>query len=470
MAKQDKDQGRIMGSFALAIIALVFCLFRQKANSTPPYYHTINREQKANYTPDEFELLKIWIVYVGQGDGILIQLPPKYNYDNNENSEIDSPSERIDILVDGGSFLLSNRTKMREFIKSLYNQSNITVEHAVITHHDSDHITGLTTILKDHSIGVENIYHNGLASYSYKGEIIEKVNNADTVIAKKSNGKINRVLATVRSGDNIIEDSLLIKDIDQLQNKYCNDLLHGVYKNLAKSIIEKKGPSPVNSFNKVTEKSEFIDQIESARGNGLEDISFAIIWPPSALHSFGNWGETVNGNSVTFRLKYKNFEMLFTGDHNEKSEELLLKKYGLQESVLICDVLKAPHHGSSHNLKEFFVRNGFEPVITVASMGEKGFNTNWKHPSTDVIKWSGRAHRFYSTYIHERKFKWSDMTDKNKLAAMVETKHILIETDGIMFRIVEVDLNHNDLNVPPSMLHTRRGDGTRWIDAKEIGQ
>jgi len=49
------------------------------------------------------ELLRIWVVYVGQGDGLVIQLPTRYDYDPDPGDDDDVRSERVEILIDGGS-------------------------------------------------------------------------------------------------------------------------------------------------------------------------------------------------------------------------------------------------------------------------------------------------------------------------------------------------------------------------------
>jgi len=56
--------------------------------------------------------------------------------------------------------------------------------------------------------------------------------------------------------------------------------------------------------------------------------------------------------------------------------------------------------------------------------------------------------------------------DKAGLQAMVETKHILIETDGVRFRIVEVEDPRHGI---PTVRQVTRSDGTRWIDAAGKG-
>jgi len=412
--------------------------------------------------------MRIWVVYVGQGDGILIQLPNKYNYDPSPDDNLEEKSERLDIMIDGGSSYSRNKTRMLEFIQSIYPQPSITIEHAVITHHDKDHILGLTTILNGTTIAAQNIYHNGLASYRPTEEILNDIQSSSGAILKKTSGEINRVMACLESDGVTLKSGYLISNIESLRRKHNRSYFHGIYEDLAQAILEKEEPQNVTAFDRVWEEGRFIEEKETALRSALRDLELEVIWPQENLKKYKGWSETINGNSVTFQIKYNDFEMLFTGDLNELSEEVLIEhlKENGNEHLLNCDVLKAPHHGSKHNLKEFIVSNGSRPVLSVASMGKQGFNTRWKHPSTDVVKWAGGAHRFYSTYIHERKFKWSDMSDEAKLNDLLEQKHILIETDGKWFRLVEVDLDSIDLNNPPTVQQTRRGNGTRWIKTK----
>jgi hypothetical protein len=187
------------------------------------------------------------------------------------------------------------------------------------------------------------------------------------------------------------------------------------------------------------------------------------LWPRDQPKRYGSdWGYAINGNSVTFRLTYCDFSMLFTGDHNEDSEGDLLTLFKAEGTLdrLRSDVLKVPHHGSRHGIKAFF--DAVSPVVSVASMGSKGFAV-WGHPSTDVIGWLGGAHRVYHTHLHERKFDYGSLTALAR-AEMIENKHVVIETDGRWFRVVEVDDARVD---PPPVQKVRRGDGTRWISARE---
>ena len=69
-----------------------------------------------------------------------------------------------------------------------------------------------------------------------------------------------------------------------------------------------------------------------------------------------------------------------------------------------------------------------------------------------------QAHRLAA----RTRFKWDDLVTIEDHQKMEEKKHILIETDGRWFRVVETD---NPYVIPP-VNQTRRGDGTRWIKAR----
>lgn len=50
----------------------------------------------------------------------------------------------------------------------------------------------------------------------------------------------------------------------------------------------------------------------------------------------------LNNNSLVFKLQYKEFKMLFTGDIEEVAEKHLIKMYSKGE--LKADILKVAHH------------------------------------------------------------------------------------------------------------------------------
>jgi beta-lactamase superfamily II metal-dependent hydrolase len=434
----------------------------------PPAYTTFNRDQRLEHNPEEKDLLRVWMVYVNQGDGLLIQLPPRCNYGPGKR-------ERIEILVDAGSNPTSQANRMSEFIQALYEPETPRIEYAVLSHHDQDHVAGLTHLLAETTIPLERIYHNGLASYVAGVRGFPTNFEPDNAVCDFEKGTLKRGMAFLENDKKRMQTSYLIDDLSSLRQRFQADELHEIYNDLAEAIVSRPASRSVIAFDRAGLGRNFIGEQEAAlaRGANLAGLSFEVFWPLSPCRKYGDWGETINGNSVVFKLTYGDFEMLFTGDMNQHSEDALLKELDAHggRDLLECDVLKVPHHGSKHGIDDFF--EAAAPVVSVASMGNMGFRSKkvsgkgaWQHPSTDVIRWLGGAHRVYCTEIQEKPFQWDSLTSETKVDAMKEFAHILVETDGEWFRVVEIPEDSTDLIVdPPSPREIRRGNGTRWVRA-----
>ncbi len=432
--------GIICASIALVAVPV--------AEARPPEYATFARDQKIQHAPAANRLLRIWAIYIGQGDSFLIQMPTAMNVNG----------ERLDVLVDGGP----GGEQLTLFLKQLYGNQDITIEHAVLSHHDSDHVAGLTRILNRPEFLIQRIYHNGLVSWRPAGHGFQALQTGDAARAvfsiKRPHGSppfIDRGMAFVEANGVDLRASELIVDRQGLDAARGAQELEGVYDAFARAIAAKNPPRAVQAFARADEVVGTLPQFAAAGGAGA--VQLRHLWPkrPPRRYAdqFGAWAYTINGNSVTFRLEYGDFEMLFTGDHNDASELDMLSSLP-DTGVLRADVLKVPHHGSGRSLERFF--DTVAPVISVASMGR---NTHG-HPSADVVKWAGRAHRIYHTHIHERKFPAGHL-DAATQEALIEGSHVLIETDGTWFRVVETD----DPRSVPGVDDVARGDGTRWIRA-----
>jgi len=465
-------------SRAVPLVLLILLCRAPYAVGTPPNYQSLHREQRIDYEPDAADVMRIWTVYVGQGDGLLIQLPPKYNYDPDPTDDDPGRTETVDILIDGGSDRPENETLMESFLLDLY-EAPVVIEHAVITHHDGDHVKGLIHILTGDSVGVDSIYHNGLASYRRGKRGFSNSTTDAQAVRSVSGGQLVEGMAFIEPDDDgqgkKLRETDLIKEKSDLEQRLANDEFQNIYRELADAITGETDPIEVRWFQRCVEDGPFIKEREAdlKRGVNLSGIEFKLLWPLQRARKYGGWSETINGNSVTFRLDYGLFSMLFAGDHNEKSEEKLIEH--LREAdrmdLLDVDVLKVPHHGSWHAYEPFFRRpdgNGgyVRPVMSVASMGTTGFTPSWRHPSTEVIQWLGGSHCVYHTLIHEKRFKWSDQQTREDREQMFEKSHILIETDGQWFRIVEVDAQDGDPSAPATVEQTGRSHGTRWIKAQ----
>lgn len=448
----DAYQGRMRGASSATrsvAWALVFGLalgWSRTTPSAPPEYQTFKRAQSLDPQPAIVaqDLMRIWMIHIGQGDAILIQLPARYA------STVNGRTELVDVLVDGGP----TGQQLNVFLSALY-PDGARIEHVVLTHHDSDHVKGLTALLKDDRFAVQNVYHNGIASWA-PGKKGFPVSGSPSTNNPIFDGK--RGMAFLES-DGSFKREYIMKNLTEVATALSAAELAGVYQDFASAISLKKKPAPVAAFERVYTNSNFIGARQKTPPLPAS-IRFEPLWPREALRQYKNWGFSINGNSATFRLAYGDFSMLFTGDHNDASGADLMEvfKAGGDVKRLRSEVMKVPHHGSRHNSKEFF--GAVAPVVSVASMGSQGFGNNWKHPSEEIVSWLGGPHRVYHTYIHERAVDYSNLTEA-KRNAMIEKKHILIETDGRWFRVVECE----DPRSIPLLQGVKRGDGTRWIRA-----
>jgi len=450
-------------------------IFILTAFATPPTYTTFRRTQRSDYSPEPSQLLRIWMVHVAQGDGLLIQLPSKYDYDPDLDDGDNARTERVDIIIDGGANPTSESGRMGDFITQIYGGISPTIEYTVITHHDQDHVVGITKMLNGNDFIFDTIFHNGLASYRGGKHGLPLTNKPANVVGEMKVGKLSRAMGSVNESKEF-DPGFLIQNLEDLKDSLNKEELQGIYEDLARAVANKADRNELRAFQRAHYSAPFIAERQAERGQSLSEVQFSVLWPPVKAKSYGgnNWGETINGNSVTFQLVYKDFAMVFTGDHNDKSQPELLSFLRTEQKLnwLECDVLKVPHHGSSHGVKDFFAREDFEPVLAIASMGDVGFRSKqmssgaWEHPSTDVIEWLGGPHRVYHTCVEEKAFTWSDITTEAKRISLIEKSHILIETDGTWFRLVEIPIEKTPLP-PPTVTQTRRGNGTRWIKASK---
>lgn len=95
-------------------------------------------------------------------------------------------------------------------------------------------------------------------------------------------------------------------------------------------------------------------------------------------------GDVVPGNdaSMVLALEYEEFDMLLTGDIEEKGEAGLMRilnQYGGSRS---WEVLKAAHHGSSSSTSEGFLQT-VRPAFTVISAG---VGNPYGHPHAETLK------------------------------------------------------------------------------------
>jgi len=88
-------------------------------------------------------------------------------------------------------------------------------------------------------------------------------------------------------------------------------------------------------------------------------------------------GSVENANSIVLRLSYGNFSMLFTGDAETETEDLMME-YG---APLRAQVLKVGHHGSRHATSARFL----DAVAPEAAVISCGADNRYGHPARQTL-------------------------------------------------------------------------------------
>ena len=104
-----------------------------------------------------------------------------------------------------------------------------------------------------------------------------------------------------------------------------------------------------------------------------------ILWPNEKDMIVDNW---INNNSLVFKLVYKDFSIMFTGDIEEEAEKAILEQYSNNINKLQANVLKIAHHGSKTSTTENFLKT-ISPKIALIGVGK---NNNFGHPNEQVIE------------------------------------------------------------------------------------
>lgn len=113
------------------------------------------------------------------------------------------------------------------------------------------------------------------------------------------------------------------------------------------------------------------------RLNIEKNLYLDILWPDEKDVITEN---SINNNSLVFKLVYNNFSMLFTGDIEEVAENKILSRYK-DTDLLKADIIKIAHHGSKTSSSESFLET-VSPKIALIGVGK---NNNFGHPSNQIL-------------------------------------------------------------------------------------
>lgn len=328
-------------------------------------------------------LLEIYVIDVGQGDGLLVVTPEGHN-----------------IMVDGGNIRRNQNGGKNaadfvdwKFYKDYLSwgerddpaKTKIELDAMVASHNDLDHFGGLWDLIDQDEknraeldcsdVTVETLFHAGLSWWfngrDSRGNPKRSLGDIDDGHYTKLLGNRSSARAATRNRDN--------PDFDTLHGSWGSFVR-------AATLIKRKSGAPT-SFDRVsTQTDEFLPGFGPG---GASACTFRILGPVETeigtspgLKKFPDGdSKNTNGHSVVLRLDYGDRRILLTGDLNTHSQHHIMDHFGDDfVSEYMCDVAKGCHHGS-HDVSLAFLE-GVRPLTTVISSGDAETHD---HPRPNIV-------------------------------------------------------------------------------------
>ncbi len=353
------------------------------------------RDQKVFVRRDALDgepLLELYVIDVGQGDGLLVVTPEGHN-----------------IMIDGGDLRAKQVTGKNaadfvdwKFTRDYVSQAHrsgavaktIALDAIVSTHCDQDHFGGLLDLLEidapesraelaARSVTVENFYHAGL-SWWVKPHTDPK--KRGRTLGRTSKGSYTQLIGD-RASCASATANLDANDADTASGSWGRFV-----RSMTTTETVAGDPTPITrvSSTALDWLPGFDDRHEQSR------VAIRVLGPieqdvqgSPGLTKFKSDSITTNGHSVTLRLDYGSVKMMLTGDLNTASQEQLMRHYGTDFAAEFrCEVAKACHHGSA-DVSVRFLR-GMQPLATVISSGD---GESHDHPRPQIVSASALSGR-----------------------------------------------------------------------------
>ncbi len=325
-------------------------------------------------------LLELYIIDVGQGDGVLMRTP----HDNAWHL-IDAGARGADQMTKKGA---ANFVRWK-FVEDL-RQGGVKLANAIVTHPDEDHFGGMIDLLsgtladgRTFGVEVDNFWHCGMGRFATDpplGATRKDVSQTAFAHTPAAPSKPPKAAGT------FITELLDGKGQFKTPARPFKGAPSG-YAGLAAAVGQVPG--------KVKRLQHSMGWLPGYAGPAAAGQTAVRVLGPVVenlagggvgLRTFGSESETRNGHSVVLRVDHGKARILLTGDLNSASQALLLACHGAAEFEV--DVAKGCHHGSD-DVDLNFVR-AMAARATVVSSGD---NEDYAHPRPRVLGASARYGR-----------------------------------------------------------------------------
>ena len=308
-------------------------------------------------------LLEIYVIDVGQGDGVLMRTPD----DKWHLIDAGVTNERQMTKKGAANFV---RWKFLEELR----RDKIELENLILSHPDFDHFGGMINLLsgrlrghEDFEVEVNHFYHNGLGRFKNSPKLGQTTSGQIDAFPQGYHG--------IRRKGTFITELLDDKASFTSPTRPFSDS----FSELAEALSTDK----VKNISRLSKADGFLPGYDESN----TDITIKILGPileeyekdKTGLRRLsGGDSITTNGQSIVLRLEFGKASILLNGDLNSKSMKLLLSY--LPEEAFSVDVAKGCHHGSEDVHMDFL--KAMQPKATVISSGD---NESHSHPRPLII-------------------------------------------------------------------------------------
>lgn len=314
-------------------------------------------------------LLELYIIDVGQGDGLLLVTPEGHH-----------------VMVDGGNLrkVQNGGKNAADFVDwKFFDEYSLPADRAdgvsihldamIASHCDQDHFGGLWDLidrtdpknaaeLDCSAVTIEAFYHAGLSWWFDRWD----GNSAERWLGPVQNEAYTQVLGD-RAGAEAATANLDTPDRTTLSG--------GWGKLIAAVAASRRSDGELTNIQRLSHASGWLPGF--APDDDGSEVAIRVLGPielerngaPALQRYEGGTSKNTNGHSIVLRVDYGDRRLLLTGDLNTASQHQIMETYGPDFTAAFgCDVAKGCHHGS-HDVSVRFL-DGLKPVATVISSGD----------------------------------------------------------------------------------------------------
>lgn len=311
-------------------------------------------------------MVDVYMLAANEGDCILIR------YGNDK--------EKHNILIDGGTETCGRNVK--KIIESCNNNGE-KMDVIIVTHVDEDHIGGLISGIAAID---EKVLHNCVQNITFNTSIgFQRHCQSNLKITNKPEESV-KVTVSETDGCSVGHAKSLC---DIIADKGLNDrltdfIIAGTQMIVGGAILTLLSPDK-KSLNKFmnTWKEDLEQEPEKGCAWELPDTIYQDISHLMSKNYPSSDGSPSNRASIAFIFEYEDVSILFLGDAVAPVYVTELKRY-MKNKTITLDAIKLPHHGSSRNISEAFLKSINTDTFMISSNG-KTFNGQYTVPSKITI-------------------------------------------------------------------------------------